>query len=620
MIFQQGTVNLTALIVPDIYVQIIPPQYLLNGVPTNVAGAVGTAQWGPVNNPTLVANMQDYARLFGAVMPRKYDMGTMIAMAVLQGANNFRCVRVTDGTDVAATTNLSGNDKTRVITIGGTITAADIVTLSITPSGGSQVNVSYTVAGGDTTQIIAAALAAAINANATLIAANITASAAATSAFKLHYFGTAPTVASSVSGSASETVTPASEATTSTVGLTLSGKYTGSLGNAIVGQLVAGSQANSWRLTVAIPGQTPEVFDNIGPNLQGQALWKAIAFAINNGMSGLRGPSQIVVATVGIGTADIVANTAIAFSGGTDGASITTQNLLGVDTTPRTGMYALRAQGVSIAALTDCDDSTTWATQVSFGLAEGIYMIGTTIAGDTAANAKASKISAGIDTFAMKIMFGDWVYWNDVVNGQPQRLVSPQGPMLGMLANLSPEQSSLNKQMWGIVGTQKSVSGLTYSNAELAFLAQAGLDVITNPCPGGDYFGARIGHNASSNPAVWGDNYTRMTNYIASTINKGMGIYVGQLQTPDERRRAKVTLDAYFAELAQFGMIGTPDGLSQPWQVTLNNSNNPFNLVALGYQIADVQVTYLSVIEKFIINLQGGQTVQVVRQSTTPNT
>ena len=38
-IVQQGSVNTTALVVPDLYVQIVPPQNLvLNGVPTNVVG------------------------------------------------------------------------------------------------------------------------------------------------------------------------------------------------------------------------------------------------------------------------------------------------------------------------------------------------------------------------------------------------------------------------------------------------------------------------------------------------------------------------------------------------------------------------------------------------------
>ncbi len=63
---------------------------------------VGTASWGPVGQPVIVATMADYARNFGPLLARKYDMGTHVATAVQQGAANFRCVRVTDGTDTAA--------------------------------------------------------------------------------------------------------------------------------------------------------------------------------------------------------------------------------------------------------------------------------------------------------------------------------------------------------------------------------------------------------------------------------------------------------------------------------------------------------------------------------------
>ena len=46
-IVQKGSLNTTSLIVPDLYVQIVPPQNLvLNGVPTNVLGVAGTA-FGP---------------------------------------------------------------------------------------------------------------------------------------------------------------------------------------------------------------------------------------------------------------------------------------------------------------------------------------------------------------------------------------------------------------------------------------------------------------------------------------------------------------------------------------------------------------------------------------------
>mgnify|MGYP003344434694 FL=1 len=48
----------------------------------------------------------------------------------------------------------------------------------------------------------------------------------------------------------------------------------------------------------------------------------------------------------------------------------------------------------------------------------------------------------------------------------------------------------------------------------------------------------------------------------------------------------------------------------------LFRSNNPLSRVALGYMQADVQVTYLSVVEKFLVNLEGSQAT-TVRTSTT---
>src|ERR1700683_741853 len=102
-IVQQGSVNTTALLVPDLLVQIVPPSWtLLNGVPTNILGVVGTATWGPVNSPTIASGVADTATQFGAMQPRKYDLGTAVAAASLQGAANYRLIRVTDGTDVAA--------------------------------------------------------------------------------------------------------------------------------------------------------------------------------------------------------------------------------------------------------------------------------------------------------------------------------------------------------------------------------------------------------------------------------------------------------------------------------------------------------------------------------------
>lgn len=504
-IVQQGAINTTALIVPDLYVQIVPPQtLLLNGVPTDILGVVGTAPWGPVNSATIVGNMGDYAQAFGTIVARTYDMGTQVATAVQQGAQNFRCVRVTDGTDTAANVNVLNSS------------------------------------------------------------------------------------------------------------ITFSALYTGSVGNGLTVSIGYGSQTGTYKAVVSLAGTTPEVYDNISGS--GNALWVAMAAAINSGNGPLRGPSQLITATAGTTTtAPSVASYTL--SGGSDGATnITTSIMLGQDIAPRTGMYALRGQGCGVALLADLSDSTSWSTQVTFGLSEGVYMILVGPPGDSITNAIAAIATAGVDSYAAKMMFGDWIYWVDSVNGVT-RLVSSQGFAAGRLTNLSPEQSSLNKQIYGVVASQKS--GLpggptqsTYADSDLEALISAGIDVISNPQPGGNYWGCRAGHNTSSNAAIQGDNYTRLTNYIAATLAAGMGAYVGQVVNASLFDNIKATLMSFLSSMLTQGMLGSTDG-ALPFAVVCNTSNNPVSRTSLGYVQADVQIQYQAINEKFIVNVQGGQTVTV---------
>ena len=129
-VVQQGAINTTALIVPDLYVQVVPPQNLiLNGVPTNIVGVVGTASWGPTGEPVIVSTMADYSAIFGPVVARQHDMGTHIAMAVQQGAQDFRCVRVADGTDSAAQASPAGSTVTFTAIHTGSLGNQILVTL-----------------------------------------------------------------------------------------------------------------------------------------------------------------------------------------------------------------------------------------------------------------------------------------------------------------------------------------------------------------------------------------------------------------------------------------------------------------------------------------------------------
>jgi uncharacterized protein len=533
-IVQAGAINTTALVVPDLYVQIVPPQNLvINGVPTNVIGAVGTASWGPIGQPVVIGNMAAYAQQFGPVMARKYDMGTAIAVAIQQGAQAFVCVRVTDGTEVQATAIFNGSATS----------------------------------------------------NCSFVATSL---------------------------------------------------YYGSLAN---GDQITLSQGagGTYTLTVGRPGLPAEIYTGISGT--GAAFWANLVAAVNTGTGQLRGPSQLVRLAVGSGAnagvnpssltlpITITLGSGSGSTAGSDGvSSITAATLIGQDALPRKGMYALRGQGCSIGVLADADDYTQWTTQDAFGLSEGIYMMLVAPAGSAIQNGQASynggtvdqKNTAGLNDYACKLLHGDWIYWNDQTN-DILRLVSPQGFAAGRLGNLSPEQSGLNKPIYSVVASQKSgVPGTgqagQYALADLQLLIENGIDVICNPQPGGSYWGLRAGHNSSTNMAINGDNYTRLTNYVAASLASGMGLYVGQVINSTLFQNIRTTLLAFLQNMLSQGLLGSLDG-STPFSVVCDTSNNPLSRTSIGYVQADCQVQYQGINEKFIVNLQGGTTVQVTTQT-----
>jgi hypothetical protein len=616
-----GQLNTTALVVPDAYIQILSPDIsTLNGVPTNVLGIVGTAPWGPVGIPTVFGSMSQYAQLFGPVQNRKYDMGTAAAIATQQGANNMLGVRVTDGTDTAAQVAIGGVSGSQAsgtvtftanpvaastITIGGTV-----VTFVASGASGNQVNIGGSLSA--TLTALQGFLAGSADANLSKCTYAANATVLTVTYGQVGIAGNSFTLATNVTGATASGATLAGGAA-ATAQITIASKYTGSLGNAAQFTLSAGSSSTpstpTYKAVVSMPGLQPETFDNIGG--AGAQLWVNMANAINFGQTAQRGPSQLVRATAGT-SVSVPTLGSSTLSGGTDGVTtITAATLVGVDTTPRKGMYALRNAGTGVVMLADADDSTQWTSQVAFAQQEETYVVGTGPFSDTPSTAVANKQAAGIDSAWFKLMLGDWVYWSDAVNGVI-RLVSPQAFVAGLLANLAPQNSALNKQVFGVVGTQRSQTGAPYSDAELQVIGQGGLDVITNPIPAGAQFGVRFGRNSSSNALVHGDNYTRLTNYLATTLNSAMGQFVGKLQTQSLRLQAKGSIESFLAAMQAQGQIGTADG-SPAFQVTLDDSNNPQPRVALGYMQADVRVTYLSVVEFFIVNLEGGQSVTVTR-------
>jgi hypothetical protein len=463
----------------------------------------------------IVGGPNDYAQKFGPVQARTYDMGTVVAVSALQGANSYRCVRVTDGTDVSATHAMPGTEN------------------ALAPA-------FYT------------ALENAINSG----------------------VGVARTSSYIVRFSASTS--------------TFTALYTGSVGNGVSIALSAGSKAGTFRAVVSVSSINvrSEVFDNI---------------------------------PFGSGTPTATSYT---LSGGTDGATaITSAEMVGIDVSPRTGMYALRATGCAVAVLADLTDVTTWSVQSAFGFNEGVLMYVNGANGESITTATTNKQSAGVDDYSVAVFLGDYLYFQDQTN-QVTRYVAPAGFAGGKRVALSPNDSVLNKQLFGIVGSNKEgVVGTgvlnTYTQADLEAMSLAGIDVICNPAPGGSYWACRIGHNSSSDPDIRSDSYTMMINFGAKSINGGMGQYVGLPNNITLQQRAKTTLLSMFSSWVTTGLISLQADGSVPYSVICDATNNPQTRTGVGYLTADCKVTFDGIVEEFFVNLEGGSTVVVGANSQT---
>lgn len=667
--FLDGQQNLAALQVPGVYVDIILPQPNLVGTPTNGVGLVGVASWGKVGARIPTSNSTDAAVKIGPPQIRTYDMSTYIAAASqVGGAAVYNCVRVSDGTDTAASVSVQSGCITLTASNTGSLgngmkfsmaqgTAlgsfmANIAFPGATPENFNNIgqgigSVTVTAGSGYTKVPVVTptfTFAAANNPNnaapvvqATLNVVSGTVVAGGTSGFAVNDLmnfsnGVQLKVATAASGVvATVTVQNAGSLAAGNIPtnpvtmLSTSGAGVGSVtmtlawqvGPAIIQNPGSGLATATLALTGGGAGTGATYTTALSP-------WLNLANAINNG-NATRGPSKYVIASAGTATTAPVLGSAVSFTGGTDGASgVTDATLVGNDVFPRTGMYALRQSGVSAFVLCDMSTAALWPTMDAFALSEDCVNCVATVSGDTIANAAATRVTVGIDSPWTWIAVGDWPTFFDSFNGV-SRLVSPSAYQVGFAGNWSPEQSPLNKVLRGISATQRTLTGQAYADADLQVLNTSGIDVIIGPPTtlGGNYFTWASGRNSSSNTAANGVEYTTLTDFLAQTAQtKAAGSIVGQLQSiqanDPTRANAKALFDGFSAQLANPDSGSNGQGIIDAWSTQCDLNNNPPALQARGYLFLFWTVRYLNVVRYFVVKLAGGGNVTVTSQSTPP--
>ena len=654
-VYQQGQLNLAGQLPPGAYVQVVAPPPVVQGITTNGLGQVGVASWGPVNSAYGVGSPQIAGLSLGPVTNRKYDLATAMAIAFSLGQSNNVAVRVTDGTDTAATSALKDGSATTGATLTGFYTGVVGNTLQATMANGTKPSTfKCTVAlPGYLSEIydnlgVGVIPGTTIPGTAYTSVPQLAMSAPATGGTQSVVQATLKVISANITGSGgsggtgyvtNDTITLANgvvltATATSGVITSLAVTNAGSLGggNAPVSGntqiqtsgVGTGAIINLvWGLgapNVIVPGLGYVTATGTltggggtgGSYTFGVGCWTNLVNAINQGQSGVRGPSQLVVATIGTSAAAPALAT-YTFSGGTDGAAgVTDATLVGTNSTPPTGMYALQNANVLTMNLVDHSTSTQWNTIAQFAILYGIFGAGQAPVGTNVANTVSLLASAGVDNYSFKCLVGDWVYWQDTVNNV-QRLVGPATYWAAMRANMAPNQSTLNKAVNGLIGTQRSVQNLLYADSEALAAVQGRVDYLANPAPGGNYFAFQTDMNCSTYAATNSEAYTSMTNFQALTLASNFGWVVGNPQTTDLRSEVNDAITGFEMNLWQnLGYIGNVNNPTQvPFSVQTNAANNPSAQVAIGLMQTLVKVTYLSIVRVFVISLQGGSTVQV---------
>lgn len=395
-------------------------------------------------------------------------------------------------------------------------------------------------------------------------------------------------------------------------GLTLTSRYSGSLGNTINVVVEQGTNYTVsvpvYKISIMFPtggvNNLPEVYDNIGGS--GNAFWVNAANAINLGQGALAPPSQLVTAVADVST-NAPDLTGYVLAGGTDGnTGVTDTTLVGVNTLPRTGMYSASGANFDFVLLSNVTGLATYDDQIAFGQVNGAYAVLTRPAGESFTAGITAKKTAAVSPLIAnwgKLMVGDWCLMQDNYNNV-QRYISPQAWIAGEMATQAPQNSSLNKIISSpiFLGTQTSTAGLKYSASDIAQILQNGLDVIARPSPGGFYFSAQTGKNLSSDILANGDEFTRNTDFIAQSLNQNLGEYIGDLMSASEIQSVTVFIKQFLHTMWVNGQIGSTTNPSQiPYTVSIDVSRSIY-----GIQIANVQVAFLRVIVVFLVNLQTG--------------
>lgn len=400
--------------------------------------------------------------------------------------------------------------------------------------------------------------------------------------------------------------------------LVITGISTGVRGNGGTMTTTAAASSTStqpvYNITLTIPFGQPELFQNIiaWKNTGGTFAYDAPTFvanaksAINAGLSYARAASKYWIASspTTLSAALPLLGTAFSAAGGSDGSSVTSAQLLGVDgVSGRTGIFAERGIGVGQFAISGLTDFTVGPSFSAYAAPRYKMFVGPSFPlGTSTTSALSIKQTNGANSIYQAVI-KDWVLWFDYTINQA-RLVSPEGVALGGIASRSPEQSPGNQPETGF-NSFLLATELTgpISDTELDALAGAGIIAIGPMVRNSSLIGLVGGQNASGISGQDGVNYTRLTGFLIGALRNIANPFVNSLQSQQDndptRRLFKKAIDGFLISLKTAGQIDS-------FNTTCDKTNNTASTIPAGQLNALVLVRYLATVRYINIGLVAG--------------
>lgn len=349
--------------------------------------------------------------------------------------------------------------------------------------------------------------------------------------------------------------------------LTLTAITNGTWANSLVTGVSTGAISGTFRIDLQY-GDESETWDNLIIQQPGTPITGAV---LASTIFGPNGKSKLVTGTFpGTPNTNLPKSGSYTLTGGVDGSGAGASDYIGANTSGvKTGLFALDSSPINLVLAAGQSDPTV--IQALIDNANRITQSGglpriavVTLPKSTAIGGLSTLVSA-YDTDRV-IPAYPWVQILEPITGTTPT-VSPLGYMAGLLAQLKPNQSTGNKAINGVLGTDPN---LNIGPDDLVTMAALQINAIGVQTPAGA-IGVRGGFTLSKTGES--QSYVRrMKDYIDQMVSLVGGQFVDEPITNDLLRQVGQSVDNIFQPMKDPAAI--QDKMMADYRIICDSTNN----------------------------------------------